>query len=164
MFREILGLLAPKLLRRSRRRSSKTTAAERVSGSNFAPTGGGDGVGDPKVLLANLADDSGGAVTGRLSEIFSSCDALEVYRTNKPIKQSNDADVVRRLLVAVDKGREWLFKQQADILVWGEVEGDNVRLRFVPKIPCTDTLPGAFGLGDTLELPDSLLEQSASVV
>jgi tetratricopeptide (TPR) repeat protein len=164
MFREILGLLAPKLLRRSRRRSSKSSAAERVSGSNFAPTGGGDGVGDPKVLLANLADDSGGAVTDRLSEIFSSCDALEVYRTNKPIKQTNDTDIVRRLLVAVDKGREWLFKQQADILVWGEVEGDNVRLRFVPKIPCTDTLPGAFGLGDTLELPDSLLEQSAPVI
>jgi tetratricopeptide (TPR) repeat protein len=164
MFREIISLLAPKLLRRSRRRPRKGQSAERVSGSNFAPTGGGDGIGDPKVLLANLAGDSGGAVTDRLSEILSACEALEVYRTNKPIKQSNDSDILLRLLVAAEKAREWLFEQQADILVWGEVEGDGVRLRFVLKIPCADNLPGAFGLGDTLELPDSLLEQAAPVI
>jgi hypothetical protein len=164
MFRELFSFLAPSLARRAGRRPKrKAQGAQRVSDGNFAPAGG-EASGEPKVLLANLNGDSGGVVTAQLSEVLDSCDALEVYRANQVLKLPKDANLVRRLMLASEKGREWLREQQADILVWGEVEGNSVRLRFDPKIPCADNLPGAFGLGDTLQLPTEMLEAQASVV
>ena len=164
MFRELFSFLAPSLARRAGRRPKrKAQGAQRLSDGNFAPAGG-EASGEPKVLLANLNGDSGGVVTAQLSEVLDSCDALEVYRANQVLKLPKDANLVRRLMLASEKGREWLREQQADILVWGEVEGNSVRLRFDPKIPCADNLPGAFGLGDTLQLPTEMLEAQASVV
>ena len=157
MFRALLGMFGSTRTRRSRRPQRRAQAAERVSGTNFAPSGG-EGGGDPKVLLANMSGDTGGAISQKLSELLGTCDGIEVYRSNKELKQPKDADLVRRLMASAELGREMLAEQQADILLWGEVQGDNLRLRFVPMIPCNDNLPGAFGLGDTLELPASAIE------
>jgi len=165
MLRELFSFLAPSLARRTARRPRRKAARtpQRVGGNNFAPAGGAPS-GDPKVLLADIGGDSGGALTAQLSETLSGCEALEVYRSSQVLKLPRDTDQVRRLMVAADKGREWLADQGADILVWGEMEGGSVRLRFTPKIPCADNLPGAYGLGDTLLLPAAMMETLAPVL
>jgi tetratricopeptide (TPR) repeat protein len=152
VLRSLLGLIAPSLARRRRRPKRREQLAQRVSSSNFAPSGG-EGSSGPKVLVANLVGDRGGAVTDQLSAVLDRCDILQIYRANKELRPSKDTNVVRRLLAANDEGRGWLTAQGVDILVWGECEGENIVLRFVLAQPCADGLPGAFGLGDTLELP-----------
>jgi tetratricopeptide (TPR) repeat protein len=163
VLRSLLGLIAPKLARRPRRVRRREQQAERVSSGNFAPSGAETSAA-PKVLLANLTGDRDGAVTTRLAGVIDRSDALEVYRANREMKPSKETNVVRRLVAAADEGREWLAAQRADILIWGEVEGDALRLRFVVAKPVADNLPGAFGLGDTLELPNGMLETLESVV
>lgn len=123
----------------------------------IAPSGA-EGAGGPKVLLANLVGDTGGAVSGQLSSVLDRCGALEIYRANKELKPPKDGNLVRRLIAAAEEGRAWLVAQRADILVWGECEGENMVPRFVLAQPCSDGLPGAFGLGDTLELPAARME------
>ena len=152
MLRSLLGLIAPSLTRRKRRPKRREQLAQRVSSGNFAPSGA-EGASAPKVLLADLIGGGGGVVTGQLSAALDRSDALEIYRANKSLKPSKDTNVVRRLIAAAEEGRGWLVAQGADILIWGEIEGDNLVLRFVLAQPCADGLPGAFGLGDTLELP-----------
>lgn len=163
MFRTFLGLLAPALAKRRPRSRRRAATAERVSATNFSPTGTDDG-GAPKILLADLGGDSGGAVTARLAEVLGACPAIEVYRAKRVLKQPKDSNVVRRLLTAADSGREWLKEQRADILVWGDIDDAAMTLRFVPAVPCADNLPGAFGLGDMLAIPEALLEQIGAVV
>ena len=163
MLRSLLGLIAPSLTRRKRRTRRRDQGAERVSSGNFAPSGG-EGAGAPKVLLADLVGDSGGVVTGQLGAVLDRSDALEIYRANKQLKPSKDANAVRRLITASEEGREWLRAQGADILVWGECAGEDVVLRFVLAQPSADGLPGAFGLGDTLEMPAAQLDALAPAV
>ena len=163
MLRSLLGLIAPKLARRTRRPVRRERQAERVSSGNFAPSGA-EGSAAPQVLLANLTGDRDGTVTTALAGVIDRADAMEVYRANREMKPSKDTNVVRRLIAAADEGREWLAAQQADILIWGEAEGDVMRLRFVVAKPVADNLPGVFGLGDTLEFPAAMLEPLESVV
>jgi hypothetical protein len=157
VLRSLLGLISPALARRKRRPKRREQAAQRVSSGNFAPSGA-EGASGPKVLLANLTGDRDVQVTGQLSALLDRCEILEIYRANKELKPPKDTNVVRRLIAATEDGRGWLVAQGADVLVWGECEGENTVLRFVLAQPCADGLPGAFGLGDTLELPTARMD------
>ena len=58
---------------------------------------------------------------------------------------------------AVAKGRERLFKTNADLLIWGEAPqpGATLTLRFISALPEEEDRPGYFGPGTSLMLPAS---------
>jgi len=104
-------------------------------------------------LLADLAGDRGGSETAHLSDAITRCDCLEVFRSNQQLKMASSGDLVQQLVGAAEQGREWMQAQGADLLVWGEVVEGGSRLRFLPFVPSADSLPGAVGLGDALDMP-----------
>ncbi len=152
MFRGLFSIILPSFSARRRKPKRRGPAMERVSGANFAPSDA-DVVGGPKVLLADLAGDRGGGETGRISDALSQCGCLEAFRSNQVLKMNKTGDLVQQLLGAADQGRQLMHAQGADLLIWGEVVEGGSRLRFLPFAPSADSLPGAVGLGDALELP-----------
>ena len=76
-----------------------------------------------------------------------------MYRANQVLKLPRDGNIVLQLMTAAEEGRGWMHEQSADMVLWGELRDDTVRLRFLPMLPSVDNLPGAVGLGDTLDLP-----------
>ncbi len=130
----------------------KRRKAKKVSATTFAPTDAGDAT-PPKLLLADLAGDKKGEATDHLSEQLTAFQGWEVYRTRRPLQLPPEGNLVERLLVASDEGRHWVKEEGADILLWGELDIETIRLRFLPAIPSPDTQPGSFGLGDMLVLP-----------
>ncbi len=151
MFSNVLKWMMP-AKRKKKPRRRKVKGAERVSASTFAPTSD-QGSSKPRVLIADLDGDVGGQATARVTELLGQAKAFEVFRANQPLKQSRVGDMVMRLNAAAGEGQAWLIEQSADLLIWGEVEATTVRLRFLPLVPGGDNLPGAVGLGDSLDLP-----------
>ncbi len=152
MFPNVLKWIMP--ARRSRKKPPrrKVKAAERISGNTFAPTADKSASG-PRVLIADLDGDAGGKVTASLTEMLDRSEAFEIFRANQPLKQARAGDMVLRLIAAAAEGHAWMIEQSADLLVWGEIEMGTAVLRFLPLIPSGDNLPGAVGLGDSLDLP-----------
>jgi len=162
MLRGLINLLASARTRR-RKPKRRGPSVERVSGANFAPTGT-EGAGGPQVLLADLNGDKGGGATAQISEALSRCDGLEVFRANRPLKLPSGNNIVQQLLGAAEEGRGWMLDQAADLLIWGDSQDGASRLRFLPMVPSADNLPGAVGLGDTLELPPGFGEDYVPVL
>jgi tetratricopeptide (TPR) repeat protein len=152
MFRGFFSLFIPAFSGRNRKPKRRVQGAARVAGANFQPTDAAAGAG-PRVLLADLAGDRGGAATGHVTNALSRCGCIEVFRANQVLKMSKAGNIVQQLVMAADKGRGWMEEQGADLLLWGELEEHSIRLRFLPMIPSSDSLPGAVGLGDALALP-----------
>lgn len=150
MFANVLKWMMPARRKKPSRR--KVRGAERISANTFAPTAD-QGASRPRVLIADLDGDAGGRMTARATEMLGQSEALEVFRANQPLKQVRVGDMVMRLTAAAGEGQAWLAEQSADLLVWGEVEATAARLRFLPLVPSADNLPGAVGLGDSLDLP-----------
>lgn len=152
MFRGLFSIIMPSFAVRRRRAKRRGPSVARVSGANFAPSDS-ELVGGPKVLLTDLAGDRGGAETEHIAEALGNCAGLEVFRANQGLKIAKANDLIQQLVAAAEQGRELMQAQGADLLVWGEIVDGGSRLRFLPFVPSADSLPGAVGLGDALELP-----------
>jgi len=158
MFQSIIGLIFPTSgANRSRKRKKrKAKGAERVSASTFTP-GGLDGhSGIPSILIADFDKDSGTQMTARVANILSQSEGFEVFRAKKTLKLGKKGALVDQLYAAFEEGRAWLGQEGADLLLWGETEGNSTTIRFIPAVPVSDSQPGAFGMGDVLYLPSSL--------
>jgi len=126
--------------------------AKRVSQNTFAPSGAGTAL-PPKVMLVNLIEDTGGKVAEHVTESLNKFDGWEVYRIKQELEVPLEGSLAERLTAAAADGHMLMKEEGADILLWGEVDGETLRLRFLPAIPSGDSQPGAFGLGDWLALP-----------
>jgi tetratricopeptide (TPR) repeat protein len=126
--------------------------AKRVSQNTFAPSGAGAAL-PPKVLLVNLIEDPRGKVANHVIDSLNNFDGWDVYRIKQELEVPVEGTLAERLLAAAADGHMLMKEESADILLWGEVDGETLRLRFLPAIPSSDSQPGAFGLGDWLALP-----------
>ncbi|MBT5514183.1 MAG: hypothetical protein HOK25_08885 [Rhodospirillaceae bacterium] len=114
MFRGFFSLFIPAFSGRNRKPKRRVQGAARVAGANFQPTDAAAGAG-PRVLLADLAGDRGGAATGHVTNALSRCGCIEVFRANQVLKMSKAGNIVQQLVMAADKGRGWVEEQGADL-------------------------------------------------
>ena len=118
MFRGFFSLFIPAFSGRNRKPKRRVQGAARVAGANFQPTDAAGAAG-PRVLLADLAGDRGGAATGHVTNALSRCGCIEVFCANQVLKMSKAGNIVQQLVMAADKGRGWMEEQGADLLLWG---------------------------------------------
>jgi len=154
MFQSLIGLFIRSGGKRKKRKKRK--GAERVSGATFSPTGLDGPATTPKVLIADLAKDSNGQMTSLIADCLSRSENFEVFRAKKVLSLGRSGTLVDQLYAAFEEGRRWLIEENADLMLWGEIEGGNATIRFIPTVPVSDSQPGAFGMGDVLYLPPSL--------
>ncbi len=105
--------------------------------------------------VARLAGDEDGSQTNLLIRALSNQPELRVKAYNEPLPVENtEARSSAFLQSAMALGRQWLAKDKADLLIWGDVNevGTVIHLRFVTPGGDADH-PGGFLISDRLALP-----------
>ena len=105
--------------------------------------------------VARLAGDKDGSQTNLLANALSNQPELQVKTYNEPLPIDNDGYRSASFLQsAVAMGRQWLAEDNADLLIWGDVNevGTVIHLRFVTPVGDVD-YPGGFLISDRLAVP-----------
>jgi len=107
------------------------------------------------VRVAILAEDVEGIHTSHVIEAMHKQCGFTARRLDETIELGPTGDPGAQLLKAAAKGREWLFKTNSDLMVWGEApqRGATLTLRFISALPEEEDRPGYFGSGTCLNLP-----------
>ena len=111
--------------------------------------------------VARLAGDKDGTQTNFLVRALSNRPELRVksYKELLPIENTgyNSPAFLRSALTI---GRQWLAKDKADLLIWGDVNelGTVIHLRFVTQAGDADH-PGRFLISDRLSIPTNFKPQ-----
>jgi tetratricopeptide (TPR) repeat protein len=114
------------------------------------------------VLVASLADDPDRSQTRHVIQSLE--DQLETGQGAAPLRVrrypatldvSGKSDLADELLRAQEKGRLWLAKANADLLIWGDVAARDrtLRLRFLTRAGEAQMRAKPFNLTEVLELP-----------
>ena len=105
--------------------------------------------------VARLANDKDGSQTNFLVRALSNHPELHVKAYNEALPIENtgyrSATFLQSALLI---GRQWLAKDKADLLIWGDVNevGTAIHLRFVTQAGDVDH-PGKFLISDRLAIP-----------
>ena len=118
------------------------------------------------VRVATLAEDVEGIHTRHIIEAMHKQGGFAARRLDETIELGLIGDPGAQLLKAAAAGREWLFKTNADLLVWGEAPqpGATLTLRFVSALPEEEDRPGYFGSGTCLNLPANFGPEIAQIL
>ncbi len=145
--------------RRKKRRRGGTVKA----GGGFRPT---DGSADGKVIVAPLFGSGGKEVTDRLVGMLSQESAVQTVVASQALRQNIRLGLVERLVLVHEEGRKLLEDEDAELLIWGEMEdmGTVARLHFLTVTGTQDGQPGAFGMIDTLDLPVPMPDEAGATV
>ena len=156
------GLLPGKLAgkKRKKKRRSRAKLAE---GGAFNPSGAGP---QSRILVANLFGSGGKDVSARIVGIVSQESGFATYHFNKVLKQNLRLPLLERLVTTREQGTTWLREEQADLLIWGEMEemGTVARIRFLSVTSSGENQPGTFGLADTLDIPIPWPDSAGDIV
>ena len=147
IFNKLFGLFS-----RSKRKRKSTR--QKSGAAQFLPTDEA-GTAAATVVVANLFGSGGVEAADRVAAVLGAEGRLEVLRRAEALKQPSGANLLERLTGAAEKGRAWLKEENADILIWGEMEdlGTIQRFRFLPSATGGSNQVIGFGLGDVLDLP-----------
>jgi CRP-like cAMP-binding protein len=105
--------------------------------------------------VARLAGDEDGSQTKLLVRALSNKSEIRVKAYDEPLPVDTSGDRSASFLqMALATGRQWLAKDNADLLIWGDVNevGTVIHLRFVTPDGAADH-PGGFLISDRLALP-----------
>jgi tetratricopeptide (TPR) repeat protein len=157
LFASLLRWLIPEPKTRKPNAGGKDKIERRaVARKSFAPTSvAADAV---TVMIAEFDGPAGADFAERLVNSLGELTDLVLLRRMEPLRLVGSGGLVEKLAAAAERGRAWLQEVPADLLVWGEIsaEADVATLRLLPAMAEPDGTVGAFGLGDTLEIPPTL--------
>ena len=105
--------------------------------------------------VARLSGDGDGTQTNLLIRALSDRPELNIKAYNEPLTIENSGNNSGAFLQsALITGRQWLAKDKADLLIWGDVNevGTVIHLRFITPIGDVDH-PGVFIISDRLAIP-----------
>ena len=72
------------------------------------------------ILVADINGPEGALATNRVKDILSRISGAMVKGAGRSLNISTSKTPIEGLLKAAEKGRDWLTRNQADILVWGQ--------------------------------------------
>jgi tetratricopeptide (TPR) repeat protein len=110
-------------------------------------------------VAALAADSEDGKNAARLIEALDKRRGVRVRGLGEVLDLDLDLDLIgdlaTQLPAAAARGRQWLAKANADVLIWGEIPlpGTTIRLRFLSRQAEDEDAPGLFGLATSLNLP-----------
>jgi len=133
-------------------RKKKRRRGAKRSGNGFRPSDGGA---EGSVQVASLFGSGGKEISDYIANMLSTEGSFQTLRLERTLKLNLRVGLLERLLLASDEGSNWIMDEQADLMIWGEMEdmGTVARLRFLSFGASADGQPGTFGMADTLDLP-----------
>lgn len=145
------GIFGDLFSKKGARKKKRRRGAKR-SGSGFRPSDGGA---EGSVLVASLFGSGGKEISDYIANMLSTEGSFQTLRLERTLKLNLRVGLLERLLLASDQGSNWIRDEQADLMIWGEMEdmGTVARLRFLSFGASADGQPGTFGMADTLDLP-----------
>lgn len=118
------------------------------------------------LLIAQIEGGGGREVTARIVQALGERDGVELRLSRRSLKTPSGYSPLERLAAAGPTGRAMLATEGGDVLVWGEAVGTEggVILRFLSATLDGEARAGAFGPGDSLELPPGFETELIDVV
>ena len=118
------------------------------------------------VRVATLAEDVEGIHTRHVVAAMHKQGGFTARRLDESIELGLIGDPGEQLLKAAIRGRKWLLRTHADLLIWGEAPhpGATLTLRFVSALPEEEDRPGYFGPGTCLKLPASFCPEISQIL
>lgn len=119
-----------------------------------------------RILISPLAGDMQGLAARHIHDRLSGRTGVRLIMADRPLTSSG-ADYNQPLFVsmAVDLGRRWLKRENADLLVWGESisspRGASWRLRFLGRATPLHPHSASFSALERLEVAECATAQSA---
>ncbi len=107
------------------------------------------------IRVASFDGPEGATVTKRIISTLSRVPEVKVKGMRSALHIPNKKTAIEGLIAAAEKGRDWLKREQAEVLVWGQIDPKTrlITMRFLPVNGAPEGRPGAIGMGDVLELP-----------
>lgn len=107
-----------------------------------------------KILVAQLHGDPDNVLSKRILEALNRHKSIRVLAVPEFVGGDPSEVPAERFAGATSDARAWLVREDAHLLIWGEVNetGSALNLRFVSHAR-DDEIPGAFYASDRLSLP-----------
>ena len=116
------------------------------------------------ILVANIHGDEGFRQTDRIAAALSvEQGGVHVIKVGRSLSPPGVGDVTRGQQRNEAKARSWLGKKRGDLLIWGLVAGERLRLWLVSSEKTTTGLYGFSGEGE-FELPADFNEDFAAAL
>lgn len=112
------------------------------------------------ILVADLAyDDEGRSHTQDMVDALQVAGGVRIVRERAVLAVSTVGDVGQNLMEAESEGREWLRQRDADVLLWGRVSRERIRVRVLSQSGAGGLPIGLPAFGQELSLPSALGEE-----
>ncbi len=108
-----------------------------------------------EIRVAAIADQAGADRSRHLVAALRKPKGLRVRPLNRALAPDAAGSPAERLAAAAASARQWLARERADLLIWGEIPapGTTLHLRFVSAAVEEEDRPGGFSPATTLNLP-----------
>ena len=111
---------------------------------------------DPiRVILSPINGDETGDSLTHLIDRLDGRLGLEIIHADRPLSPPGaDNDVPSALALHMEVGERWLARDNADLLIWGDVTPQNLwRLRFLPRTTAIQPHAASLSVIDRLDVP-----------
>jgi tetratricopeptide (TPR) repeat protein len=103
-----------------------------------------------------LGDDDARAATRRVANLYAANKRFPVRIAAKPFPSEGVLPTPLQFSLIAPLARQFLATEKGDILIFGEVAGDRLHLRFVPLLAPEEDAPDALSAGIPLVVPAEL--------
>ncbi|MBT6093812.1 MAG: hypothetical protein HOH04_02950 [Rhodospirillaceae bacterium] len=116
------------------------------------------------ILVPEFKNDREAGFTNRVLETLRAARMLNVRSVERGISSPGDRPNVAKLALFYAEARAALHEQSADVLLYGEVLRNGLRMRMVSAVPSGEARMGDFGIGDALMVPHNFGSELANLV
>ena len=110
-----------------------------------------------------LGDDENRTATRRVADIYAANKRFPVRVAAKPFPSEGALPTPLQFSLIAPLARQFLAAEKGDLLIFGEVVGAHLHLRFVPLLAPEEDAPDALSAGVSLVVPAEL-DQDAAVL
>ncbi len=116
------------------------------------------------VLVPAFKNDRDAGFTNRVMETLKTAQMLNVGSMEREFKSPGDRPNAAKLVPFQVEVRATLEEQSADLLIYGEVLRNGLRMRLVSAAPPAEGRLGEFGIGDALMVPHNFGSELANLM
>ncbi len=108
-----------------------------------------------EIRIAAIADQAGADRSRHVVAALKKPKGLRVRPLKRALTPDSAGSPAERLAAAAATAGQWLARERADLLIWGEIPapGTTLHLRFVSAAAEEEDRPGGFGPATALNLP-----------
>ncbi|MCC7016554.1 MAG: tetratricopeptide repeat protein [Rhodospirillales bacterium] len=111
-----------------------------------------------------LGDDESRTATRRVAGLYAANKRFPVRVAAKPFPSEGALPTPLQFSLFAPLARQFLATEKGDLLIFGEVAGDRLHLRFVPLLAPEEDAPDALSAGIPLVVPAEMDEDASALI